>query len=63
MAKYLIGNFKGPAGATGPQGEKGEKGADGYNPQRGVDYYTDADKAEIIADVLSSIPVAEGVSY
>lgn len=41
-----------PSGPQGPQGEQGPKGADGapgqdgYTPVRGVDYYTDADKAE-----------------
>lgn len=43
-------------GSEGPQGEKGEKGdtgaqgeagADGYTPQKGVDYWTEEDKAEI----------------
>lgn len=29
------------------QGEDGEKGADGYTPVRGVDYWTEEDKAEI----------------
>ena len=30
---------------------KGEPGADGYTPQKGVDYFTEADKAEIVADM------------
>lgn len=53
------GNAPGPQGEKGdpgPQGEKGEKGekgdpgqngTNGYTPQRGVDYWTDADKMEI----------------
>ena len=47
---------KGEQGATGATGAQGEKGADGYTPVKGVDYWTDADKAEIIqavVDVLS----------
>lgn len=32
-------------------GEKGDKGDDGYTPQKGVDYYTDAEKAELIAEL------------
>ncbi len=49
---------KGDIGPQGPQGIRGEKGntgaqgADGYTPKRGVDYWTEADKAETIATVL-----------
>lgn len=32
-------------------GPKGEKGDDGYTPVKGVDYWTEADKAEIIAEI------------
>ena len=32
----------------GPIGEKGETGNDGYTPQKGIDYFTDADKDEIM---------------
>lgn len=47
---------QGEPGAQGPKGEKGErgmqgaqgiKGADGYTPKRHIDYWTDADIAEI----------------
>jgi hypothetical protein len=31
-------------------------GADGKTPERGVDYWTEADKAEIVADVLAGFP-------
>lgn len=41
---------QGPQGPAGPQGERGEPGA----PVRGVDYWTEADKAEMVSDVLSS---------
>lgn len=46
---------QGPAGAKGDKGDKGDTGAageqgpagnDGYTPVRGVDYYTEEDKAE-----------------
>lgn len=56
---------KGDTGARGETGEKGDTGApgkDGYSPIRGVDYWTAADKQEIIDDVLDTFPVAEGVS-
>ena len=39
---------QGPKGDTGAQGPKGDTGAAGYTPVRGVDYWTEADKQEII---------------
>lgn len=39
--------IQGLKGEKGDTGAKGENGKDGYTPQRGVDYWTDADKAEI----------------
>jgi hypothetical protein len=42
------------------KGEKGTDGKDGYTPQKGVDYYTDADKAEMVSAVLAALPVYEG---
>jgi hypothetical protein len=42
-------------GKDGEKGEPGENGADGYTPQRGVDYWTDADKAEIKSYVDDAI--------
>lgn len=56
----------GPAGADGapgpqgPKGDTGPAGADGYTPQRGVDYWTDADKAEIVAATVAALPVYNG---
>lgn len=52
---------KGDTGAQGPQGEKGDTGApgaagnDGHTPVKGVDYFTDADKAEMVAAVIESL--------
>lgn len=44
--------------------ESGEfDGTDGYTPVKGTDYYTDADKTEIVNLVLDALPSAEGVSY
>lgn len=65
----------GPQGEQGPQGEKGDKGdrgdtgatgatgpagADGYTPQRGVDYWTEADQSSMVQDVLAAMPVYNG---
>lgn len=43
-------NIRGP---RGEQGLKGETGANGYTPQRGVDYWTEADKDEIVSELSS----------
>lgn len=53
----------GPAGADGAKGDKGDKGdtgpqgpagADGKTPERGTDYWTEADKTEIVSAVLAN---------
>lgn len=42
------------------QGLQGEKGD---TPVKGEDYWTEADKAEIVSDVLASLPTWTGGSY
>lgn len=44
-------------------GEEHPIGAKGDTPVKGVDYYTDADKAELVEAVIAALPEAEGVSY
>lgn len=66
---------KGATGPMGPQGEKGETGApgadgkdgadgqpgkDGYTPIKGTDYFTEADKTAMVADVIAALPVYDG---
>lgn len=57
-------------GAPGPAGNDGKNGLDGYTPQKGVDYWTEADVAEIkayvdetnsggITELPDSVPRAE----
>lgn len=58
-----ITNIMGPTGERGPKGDTGAAGVAGYSPVRGTDYWTDADKSAIVADVLGSLPAAEGVSF
>lgn len=58
-----IGKIELTPGPVGPQGPKGETGATGYTPAKGVDYWTEADKQEIIDDILEALPAAEGVSF
>lgn len=57
---------KGEKGDTGSQGEKGAdgtNGADGKTPVKGTDYYTEADKQEMVTLVLNALPNGEEVSY
>lgn len=51
---------KGDAGATGPAGAPGK---DGHTPVKGTDYWTAADKQEIVNDVLAALPDGTEVSY
>lgn len=53
----------GSKGSAGAKGEKGDTGADGYTPKKGVDYYTDADKTEMVNAVLAALPNGDGVAY
>ena len=39
------------------------KGDPGTTPAKGVDYYTEADKQEMVQLVLAAIPSAEEVNY
>ena len=60
------GEFKeipGGAGAPGATGPQGPAGADGKTPVKGTDYWTEADKAEIVSDVLAALPNASGVTF
>lgn len=52
----------GPAGATGATGATGPAGADGRTPVKGVDYWTAADKADIVQDVVDEITKSVTVS-
>ncbi|MBR2388214.1 MAG: collagen-like protein [Clostridia bacterium] len=51
---------RGEQGIQGIQGEKGEDGADGYTPIKGKDYYTEADKTEMVNAVISALPKYNG---
>ena len=55
-----IQGIPGAAGKDGADGAPGKNGADGRTPVLGVDYWTDADKAEIIAAVIDALPVYGG---
>lgn len=53
---------KGDKGDPGADGAKGDKGDDGYTPVKGTDYFTDADKAEMIGDVVDELDFAVTVT-
>jgi hypothetical protein len=56
-------NIKGPAGATGATGATGAPGADGKTPVKGTDYFTEADKAELVQAVLAALPDGDTEAY
>ena len=54
---------KGDTGAPGTNGTNGKDGADGKTPVKGTDYYTEADKTEMVNRVISALPTWNGGSY
>ena len=57
------GSDVGLKGDKGDKGDTGAAGADGHTPVKGTDYWTAADKAEIVADTLAALPTWTGGSY
>ena len=53
----------GADGAPGKDGPTGAAGKDGHTPVKGTDYWTAADKQEIVNDVLAALPDGTEVSY
>ena len=49
-------------GPQGPEGPQGKPGQDGHTPVKGTDYWTETDKAEMVADVIAAIPGGGGGS-
>ena len=45
------------------KGDKGDNGADGHTPVKGTDYFTEADKQELVTAVIAALPSSEEVSY
>lgn len=62
-ATITITDKNGTTTATILNGTKGDPGTNGTTPVKGVDYYTDADKQEMVQLVLAAIPSAEEVNY
>lgn len=47
-------------GPQGPPGPAGGVGADGKTPVKGEDYFTEADKSEMVSAVISALPKYNG---
>lgn len=58
-----LGRAKESGEFKGDPGEPGASGQDGKTPVKGEDYFTEADKAELVNDVLAALPTWEGGSY
>lgn len=54
---------QGPQGVQGETGPQGPEGPAGYTPKRGTDYWTAADKTQMVSDVLDALPTWTGGSY
>lgn len=50
----------GKDGQPGKDGANGKDGADGKTPVKGTDYFTEADKAEMVSAVIAALPVYNG---
>lgn len=57
------GSDVGLKGDKGDKGDPGAKGKDGKTPIKGTDYWTEADKQEIVSDTLAALPKWTGGSY
>lgn len=60
---YQYVDLQGPAGQDGQEGKQGPTGPagdPGYTPQRGIDYWTSADRQSMVQDVLAALPVYQG---
>lgn len=59
---YLSGyvSIRGATGSKGATGDTGPQGEPGYTPVKGEDYFTQADKEEMVASVIAALPVYNG---
>lgn len=55
-----LASLKGAEGSDGIDGVNGSDGEDGYTPVKGTDYFTASDIADIVNEVISSLPVYNG---
>ena len=50
----------GAPGADGKDGANGKDGADGKTPVKGVDFFTESDKSDMVSAVIAALPVYNG---
>lgn len=62
-ATISIQDATGTTTATITNGQDGAPGADGHTPIKGTDYWTTADQAQIVQDVLAALPDGDEVNY
>lgn len=60
---YGVHEFAVLNGDKGDKGDTGARGPAGVTPVKGVDYFTDSDKAELVSAVLAALPDGTEVSY
>ena len=58
-----LAELKEAAASAGRDGADGKDGVDGKTPVKGEDYFTEADKTELVNGVLAALPTWEGGSY
>ena len=51
-----VQGVQGVQGIQGVQGDRGPAGEAGYTPVKGVDYWTDEDREQIVGEVLQQLP-------
>ena len=56
-------SLKGENGYTPQKNIDYFDGSPGYTPQKGIDYWTPTDRAQMVSDVINSLPTWEGGSY
>ena len=54
---------RGEKGDKGDKGDPGAQGPAGATPVKGTDYFTAADKAALVQDVLAALPEWTGGNY
>lgn len=62
-AKVYVKGADGYSFMVDLSGSPGIKGDPGYTPVKGTDYYTEADKAELVQAVIDALPNGDEVSY
>lgn len=53
---------KGDPGETGPAGPQGLPGADGHTPVKGIDYWTETDRQQVVQETMDTIRQQGGLN-